>query len=537
MKIILLLVLTSLCTVSFSATVKWSEIIKTGKRSPSPSVIGQDESQIYIVRYSSRTKLALSAYQTRNLVVKKTVPLKITYNGKKLYYGGGFMMKNQALITSSFYNKKDKVVYYFVHTVSKNLAIGKPVLIGSVPKSGGGISFSFSSIENISTVYNSAFLTISGDQKNAFAMFNDGSKENPSTNYKSTLLNNNLESIATSNTKMPYLPENFITVKEELGNDGRFYMLGYNIVEGEREGLFSKSREYRDKIWLYAIDTETGELEQAEVKIEQDLQQISLKVSDKGTIFVTGLTEGEGGGVNGSMCVVYDNELLELNRSFAPFEPNFVKTTYSEKQLKKQSKKERKASAKGKKVPTAKFYDYDIRHIVESEDGSVTVFAEQWYVIVTTRTTTDANGNTTTYTVNHYYYNDIIAINYDRDGQYQWKNVIEKRQYSRNDGGFYSSFFPIVDGNDIGLIFNTKEIENLDTDNLSIGEKRKAKRKTVCMNVTVGNDGSISKEELFSFDEDENLAIAPRYSSQTSSGDVVIFAKSRKGSKLGLIQL
>ena len=535
MKTILLVLFTAISVVTFSSDIKWSEIIKTGKRAPMPSVVGQDGKTIYLVRYESRSKMILSTYRTTNLGSTKSVPLVLKFKDKKLDYLGGYMINNQPVLATSFYNKKTKMLYYFAHKVSENLSVSKPILLGSVPLFGGYSNMRLVSGRGAAVTNN--FFHVSENTENAFCLFNQGDKTNPSKKYKSILLDKNIDKIADIDITLPFLPENFVTLNQTLGNDGRFYILGYNIIEGKSKGILRSKTIYRDDLWLYAIDTETGELEQVKVETERDIEEIGFKVSSKGTIFVSALTSAEEGGVNGSMCIVYDNELVELNRTITPFESEFVKTTYSDKQLKKQAKKEKKANAKGKAVPKAKFYDYDMRHIIESENGSFTVFAEQWYVRVSTTTTSNGNGGTTTTTTYHYYYNDIIAINYDRDGRYQWKNVIEKRQYSTNDGGFFSSFFPVVDGNEIGLIFNTKEIENLDVEELNRGEKKAASRKTVCMNVTLISDGSVEKEELFSFDAAEKLSIAPRYSSQTSTGDVVIFAKSRKGSKIGVISL
>ena len=79
--------------------------------------------------------------------------------------------------------------------------------------------------------------------------------------------------------------------------------------------------------------------------------------------------------------------------------------------------------------------------------------AEQFYIRVVTTTTTSANGGTTT-TTTYYYYNDIIALNFDENGELVWKTVIDKYQMSVNDGGYYSSFFTILQGNDINIIYN-----------------------------------------------------------------------------------
>lgn len=530
----LLLIAILTTSISFGSTIKWSNPIESGKRAPAPIVIGQNNEHIFIIRYASIKKMFIDRYLTKNLTSKKSQIFISQYKDKKLKLEAAQMLNGQPVILTSFYNKKKKLIYFFLLKISPNLITSKPILLGSIPVNKKKV---------FSTITEGGIrefeLNISDDGTSAFSIFPQGTMENPSKLNKGILLNSKFEKQAETTIKLPFLPNDFKILKRQLSNDGLYYILGFNTIKGKSTGIIKTTRIYRDEIYLYAIDTENGDLYKTVIDINEDIEQMTMQVLKNGNIGIACLTSTEGKGVNGSLFIIYDNGLNELNRTTTPFEDDFITPTYSKKQKKELNKKKNKAKSKGKKVPIAIFYDYFLDHIIETKDGNLTILAEQYYVVVETRTSTNpSTGATTTTRVYHYYYNDIIAINYDRDGIFNWKNAIKKRQHSVNDGGFYSSYLPIKIDDEVGLIFNSTELENAeDDDDLSRIEKKKAAKRTICMSYTLHSDGEVSSEELFAFDEKEKLKIAPKYSSQSENGDIVIFAKSRKGRKIGIVTL
>ena len=257
---------------------------------------------------------------------------------------------------------------------------------------------------------------------------------------------------------------------------------------------------------------------------------MSFKVASNGTIFISGLTSTEEKGVNGTVSILLDNNLNELNRSIDKFPESFVTTSFSEKQLKKLDRQQTKASKKGLKEPDAIMYNYDIKYILQNANGSFTMLAEQYYIEVITTTTTNANGGMSTTTKYIYHYDDIIAVNFSKEGDFIWRKLIAKTQESSGDYGFYSSFLPIKNGENLGIIYNVKgsDIEN----------KAKSERnKTFCMNITITPEGDVSEGILFENEEKEKMKIAPKFCSQLSDEKVIIFAKSTRGSQIGIITL
>lgn len=86
---------------------------------------------------------------------------------------------------------------------------------------------------------------------------------------------------------------------------------------------------------------------------------------------------------------------------------------------------------------------YDLNEIYTRPDGGAILVAEQFYIQQDKQ-----NGQTA------YYYNDIIVTSINPDNTIAWSVHVPKRQVTHNDGGYYSSFVPIVKGDIVYLLYN-----------------------------------------------------------------------------------
>ena len=165
------------------------------------------------------------------------------------------------------------------------------------------------------------------------------------------------------------------------------------------------------------------------------------------------------------------------------------------------------------------------------------MLAEQYYVREVTRTYTDSQGNTRTTTTYYYYYNNIIAVNFDKNGNYEWKKTIRKHQISTNDGGYYSSYFVVQNGNDVNIIYNDQEssLENKEEASTKVTVTRN--KNIIGLQVTVSENGEISKGKLFSFEDENAMRLVPKVCENTGNGLVFLFAKGKKGNMLGTLRV
>ncbi|HEU4606688.1 MAG TPA: hypothetical protein VFS31_01175, partial [Chitinophagaceae bacterium] len=107
------------------------------------------------------------------------------------------------------------------------------------------------------------------------------------------------------------------------------------------------------------------------------------------------------------------------------------------------------------------FNDYEVRNVIVKNDGGFILIAENFYI--TTRTTSYGNGfgyyswyngGYATTSTREYHYGDIMAIDYDVNGERKWHSFIRKEQYSQEDGGLFSSYAMLNSGASLVFLYN-----------------------------------------------------------------------------------
>ncbi|MBI3134331.1 MAG: hypothetical protein HYZ14_06600 [Bacteroidetes bacterium] len=542
MKIIVaVLVLVSACSFAqqtdFNGNIKWSEMFPVSKKILSPDIIGHDGKSIYLSRFL-KGKRHLEKYAINTLTLEKSVEAELTYNEKELALVGQFMLGDKPTLLTSFYNKKTKISYLFLQTIDpSSLALSAPKKIA---ENYASVSFNFMPYNStyLSSVTSSS-LQISENGQFGFAIGNDITAETSDEdikagnyNLKGILVGGDGEVVAESKFKMPY--SNFITIQTKVADDGGVYMLGYELVTDADapKRMFGGERMKIGAIHLLVLDVASGEIFTYDPEMEgRQVEMLAFSFSEDGGVNIGGLSSTEGKGVNGSFFMKLDKDFNEVGSTVSEFETDFITASWSEKKKEDLEKKQ----DKGKNVDEPQMYNYYIDHLISKPDGSCLMLAEQYYVRVVTHTYTTANGGTQTTTTYYYYYNDIIAINYDKNGDLAWKTVIHKKQVSTNDGGYYSSYFVVPDGNDIQLIYNDREINYVDTEGMSGSELKALSRSTIGAKVTLSADGEISKEKLFEFEEG-GLRLVPKVCDAAGEDLVFLYARSTKGDKIGVIE-
>ena len=526
-----------------SQTVKWGELFALGKKGVAPVVIGQDGSSIYLIRTIKKKKY-LEKYKMSSLRLEKSVLLELEYNGKDLTRMDQFMFGDAPSFYTNFYNKKLKKSFFFLHEVNPTtLKVSGPKKVSErdvEPRK--KLSLANGYYNRLNARYGSTMIRSESGElglffspKHAAGLSKTKNADQKMNKYHIALYDDEFEMQAEQDITLPY--ERFSVMQRRLGDDGTFYLLGYEYDVEESQKLLSKRKVISaGDMHVIVIDPESGEMESVDVELEDsEIEMIKLKLLSNGNFLLTGLTSTTETGVNGSFNIIFNENFEEISNNSNDFPDNFITQTWSEKKKKKLDKKNKKEDKKGKKKSVPVFYNYYIDHVVENPDGSTVMLAEQYYVRVVTHTYTTANGGTRTVTTYYYYYNDIIAVKYDKNGDHVWNTLIKKHQVSVNDGGYYSSYFVIQKGNEINIVYNDKESTVTDTDNMSYSDKKKARKTYVGIQVTLDEDGEQSKGKLFEFPEEEKLRLVPKVCADVKGGVAFVYAKGKKGDKLGTI--
>jgi len=500
----------------FAKNIKWKEIEKSRKQSD-PILVGNTDRELFFIS-AKKGKKTLEKYSVGSLLMKNARLLELEFRKKKLHYISSYMIGETPVILTSFYNRKTSTNYLFYHVVNpKTLTMSPPKVLATKvfkkTKKGKRSVKTIYSFKGIST-------NTSEDNGVTFVTFPNPKKEEVFEDkvnkfYLGKVFDDKFNEVNSFEYSFPF--DNFQIRETKVSNDGLAYLLVDKLV---LDASSKKKRNHRlviEDTYLLFVDVTSGESEFFKLELEDRyFSQISLKPLKNGGLIISGLTEkADENGVDGSFSIVYDKDMIEVNNSHQSFEKDFITSTWSDRAKKKITKKNKKRSKRGKKKIIPQFYNYYVDHIIELSDGSTTMLAEQYYVRVVTTTHRGANGSSYTTTTYYYYYNDIIAVNYDNMGEFQWKKRIKKHQVSTNDGGYYSSYFVVENEDDIEIIYNEGK---------------------VAVKVKLGPEGSIRKDNIIEFSE-RRMRLVPKQCGLLKNTGVFLYAKGKSGSKFGVLKL
>lgn len=240
------------------------------------------------------------------------------------------------------------------------------------------------------------------------------------------------------------------------------------------------------------------------------ITKLKLDIDAQGNLLCGGFYSKEGGKSDGIFYTTLDKEDYSVNTlSLKEFDLDFITQGMSERAKKKQKKR----ADKGKDVGIA---NINFRDIVLKEDGGAVLVGE--YVNIFTTTTTTPNGGVSTTT--HYYYDDIYVINIDEEGQIEWAEKIIKTQHTTNDGGFYSSFFMVVNDEYINFFYNVRD-----------------RKENILRGVSIDEEGKTTTKNLVSTTRKDNIRIRPKSCEQISENEFILFGISKKFNRFARVRM
>lgn len=526
----------------FEGEVNWSEDFSFSLKSGTPEVLGQDGRFLYVLRASGR-KSYMEKYNLGNLRLENSVRLDLKYKKKKLELKKGFMYNNNPAIQTTFYNSKQKMIYTFMQVFDKSTLLpGDPVIISKTPKP---------KMKGIMNKIASAYASDEGEMAGEFYVSESNElgfglsiiyeeqedKDSPLfiKEMNGKLFDEKMGLIAEANFEFP--TDIFQMTATKVADNGLIYFAGYEQEERITQGFLSDSkRMIKGDLKIFILEVESGKIESIDVGLEdRKVSTFTFRINDKGELVIAGLTySADVNGISGSFYARFNASYNMVDMNYESFDKDFYTLGWSDSEKEKYEKRKEKAERKGKEVGEPGFSDYYVRDLVVKPDGTSTLLAEQYYVKVVTTTSTTASGSVRTRTTYYYYYKDVIVINFDPSGEILWQTVIDKYQVSTNDGGYYSSFFTVLDGNEVNLIYNVSEASLTDTDDMKRREVRKLKRNKVAKRTIIMADGEIKDEKLFDFEE--SMKLVPKVCSKAGDDIVFLYARSSKNDRIGTMR-
>lgn len=495
-------------------TIELGEANELKRNYMSYLILGDDD--VVFSLNTIKNKRHLVRYN-ENMVKEKTLLLTGTIVPKKAYIESIVAFNGGLVVFYSKMNKERKTNDLFYTTVSQeDFSIQK--------EETKVFALKYTSKRNSGNFD----ITFSRDSSKLMAYANTPAKraKNARDEVSVVIMDGTYEVLWRDLLTIPY-PDNRFSVEDlSVDNNGNVYILGaYYLARDERE---RGEQGYTYKLIAYL--EEGHDREEIDLKLtDKFISDISYFIKPDGTILCSGLySNNSATSAAGAFYLEIDGESMDVNvENLIRFDLDFLTEGLSERQTEKTKKK----ASKGKEI---EFYRYRVRNLISKPEGGLIMVAEQYHYYTTTTTTTTANGGTTTTTTHHYIYNDIIVVSFDEDGELEWNQKIQKKQYSTNDGGYYSGFNLVVKDGVLHFFFvdNGYAIAGLDVDRK---DGRDVYKGYHFAHASLSIDGEKKVESLGLVDVRRGFRPIPKEFVSLRGGRSVIYAKSRKEYKLGRV--
>ena len=479
-------------------TIKWNSI-ESSKKDPQQILIGSNHENFYVINTVNDNKV-IEMYDINNLSLKESVIMDLKFSRATTdgYYLSSFMLKGIPIIISGLvYNKSGKLVepklfYQIINPNTLRISAKKEIDIGLI------IEKSFNDVPSI----------VSLIRKNKIT------KDGINNEFILKLFDEDFEEVVSTEFEIPF--DYFQIRVRKYHSDGKLYMVCDELVKIDPKNRKGKGNYdlYIDDTYLLSIDIITGKVNTVKLIFDDYIitEDIFLSLLKNNDIVISGFIKNPPMyGIEGCFSMRYDNNLTKINSKLTVFEDSFITLRLSEKERNLFNKRNIKRELKGKAIIKAtNLNNYNINHIVELDDGSITILAEENYIYY--------NGQDVT---THYLNLNIIAIHYNEEGEFVWKKMITKKQdfldkhIKYSDKEEYFSYFIIVDEDIIDIIYNEND---------------------VVLKVRLHANGDTKKEILSPNLGDKNVKLMPLNCIQLKDDKVFFYAKGKKSRKFGILE-
>ncbi len=518
------MLLLSSTNLTAQGNVQWGDLEKSEGRLI--DILPRNANDFFALRRSGKGSVFSKLMATRHVGMAAAAAGKfeIKVNGSPATYEGSAILGEKYVVFLSDKDKKSDQNSFFLQEYSNEIEpVGPTIELASYDMSDRKRRFQgdFKFRQSRDREYLAVIWTLPGQKDEEFS-------------YGFRILNSKLETVSEGTYEVPFDQRRFAINSFYLSNTGDLFVTVTEYGEAEKKGLF-KHVANQKATHIYQI-TEEG-LDDMVIDLEgKRIRQMAVN-SDNNQIFTIAGIYGEPdkGGVKGLFYLKLDFKNKEITtEGFDEFGDDFITQDWSDRQKNKMEKKK----AKGKDVEP-KLYNYSMRQVEVLDDGGIVGSMEQYYVVVNTYRDPRTGATTTTYT---YYYNDIITFKVGPDGGFDWKEKLQKRQVSTNDGGYFSSYCRFLDGDKLYFIFNDNEKNYDESGDFIDGDKLYnstiSKRKNVVAVVAVDlEDGAYTRKTFFSREDVESVAVPRLFNVDYVNKEVLLYTINGNKEKFGIMTI
>jgi len=261
--------------------------------------------------------------------------------------------------------------------------------------------------------------------------------------------------------EIPYTEKKMDNLDYTVNYFGDAY-IATRVYRDKTTDLFTKAKEINYDIELLKIEALTGKLAQKKINLTTGkfISSVGLFESGDNKIIVAGYYSSGGKvgktfeGVNGLFKFDITNNDEEFNVAYYDIPLEIINQNMRKKDVEKNKKKE-----VGKEKASIKNLDPESYYL--SEDGSIIIIGEQYYVVSSRSKKAGSKP--------YYHFDDVLITKINKDGSLAWMKKLAKRQSGRSLEKGLS--FAIVEGeDDLHLVYmdNFKN-RNLDNETVPYG--------------------------------------------------------------------
>ncbi len=502
--------------------ISWGEEHKSPNNTRMAKIIGTNERGFFSLRISTPSLISgypsylIEQFNKKNKVIKSK-ELEMKYKKKRRDFENIMLLNDNLFLFTSFYNAAKKTKYLFAETISTVSLKQKNNLqmIGE--------------IEDRNQKRGIFDFVVSEDSSKIMVYHSLPYKRNQEEKFEFIVYDNDFQELWKKEVTLPYNDDRFDVKSYTVDNDGNCYLLG-QIFE-DRPLIGGRSRPYyKYSILSYKNDGATFKEYQVDLK-DKFITDLTMKVNDDSDLICAGFfSEQNANNLKGTCFIKIDSETEDvITSSVKEFDFDFLTEYYTEYE---KSRAER-AEEKGRTNRQAELFRFSLDELILRSDGGAVLVAEQFFIQeIRMNDYYNQFDNRVSY---EYNYNDIIVVNINPDGTIEWTSRIPKRQETRDDNGYFSSYTMAVVRDRMYFVYN---------DNSRNFEERKKNRRfpyqfngnnSIITLSEITQSGDVIKYALGS-NREEKILTRPKVCEQTGLYEMVVYGERRGKFKFGKLK-
>ncbi|MBK9013759.1 MAG: hypothetical protein IPM82_06530 [Saprospiraceae bacterium] len=469
----------------------------------------------------------------RDMKLVRSEEMDLKYKRKQRDFENVLYLGGKLYLLSSFNNTAKKRNYLFKQELStKSLVPGKTLDMVCETEARnkeveGTFAYSISKDSSKLLIYNELPYEKKDPERFGFRVFDQ-----------------NFQLAWEKNIVLPYNDDKFTVEEYRVDNEGNVFLLGV-LYEDDAKWRRRGSPTYKYIVLAY-MDNGTAFEEYRIDLADKFITDLTFRIGNDGKLVFSGFYSERGTySVKGTYFFHLDPKSRAVqDRKATEFDFNFLTAFMSDRN--KQKALEAVEKNDTRKAP--ELYDYSLDELILRSDGGAVLVAEQYFVEQENYRNSPYglypyyspfydpfyyNRYGQTQTDYYYHYNDIIVVNISPTGEIEWSARIPKRQETRNDGGYYSSYAMATTRDGFFFLFND-DSRNFGRDDGKLYTYTGGNNSVVAL-AQVNIKGEVSVAPLTS-NRDAGVTVRPKMCKQIGKREMAVLGERGRGYRFGSLK-